>query len=147
MSVTTIQPKENNPLKFSANVNDAIENMFMKHGDAYLKPLEAVRDSFDSIAEHQLSILAGIRAAFQGVTEHFDPNSLEERFSKLHKGALLPVSQKAKNWEAYIEFYNELVGDMDKSFKDLYWDGFVRAYEDQLNKLSIARKAKNFKNG
>lgn len=146
MNVTTIQPKENNPLKFSANVNDALENMFLKSGDAYLKPLEAVHDGFDSIAEHQLSILAGIRQAFTSVTGHFDPKSLEEHFSKIHKGALLPVSQKAKNWESYVEYYNEMAGDMDKSFKNLYWDGFVRAYEDQLNKLSISRKAKNFKN-
>ena len=143
MNVTTIQPKENNPLKFSANVGDALDKMFLKDGDAYQKPVEAVRDGFDSIAEHQLAILAGIREAFKGVIERFEPEFLEEHFAKHHKGAVLPVSQKARNWEYYVEYYNDLASDFDKSFKFLYGDGFVRAYEDQLKMLSISRKSKD----
>ena len=146
MNVTTIQPVENNPLKFSANVDDALENMFIKKGDAYKKPLEAVRDGFDGIAEHQVAILSGIRAAFKGVIERFDPILLGARFSKQNKGGLIPGSQKAKNWEMYLDYYSELVGDIDNAFQYLFGDDFVQGYEDQLQKLSIARKAKNSKN-
>jgi predicted component of type VI protein secretion system len=56
-------------------------------------------------------------------------------------------SQKARNWEAYIEYYNELVGDIDQSFQYLFGDGFVRAYEDQLQKLAISRKSKKHSTG
>ena len=143
MNVTTIQPVENNPLKFSANIDDALENMFIKQGNAYKKPVEAVKESFDSIAEHQVAILAGIRAAFKGVIERFDPILLEQRFSKQKKAGLIPASQKAKNWEAYLEYYNELAGDIDNSFQYLFGDEFVSAYEDQLQKLTIARKSQN----
>jgi len=143
MNVTTIQPVENNPLKFSANIDDALENMFIKQGNAYKKPVEAVKESFDSIAEHQVAILAGIRAAFKGVIERFDPILLEQRFSKQKKSGLIPASQKAKNWEAYLEYYNELAGDIDNSFQYLFGDEFVSAYEDQLQKLTIARKSQN----
>jgi type VI secretion system protein len=141
MNVTTIQPVENNPLKFSANVEDALENMFIKQGNAYKKPIEAVRDGFEGIAEHQVAILAGIREAFKGVVERFDPVVLEQRFSKQKKGGLIPGSQKAKFWKSYQEYYTELVGDMDRSFQYLYGDEFVRAYESQLQKLALARKA------
>lgn len=140
MNVTTIQPVENNPLKFSANVDDALENMFIKQGDAYKKPLEAVQDGFEGIAEHQVAILAGIRGAFKSVIERFDPVVLEQRFSKQKKGGLMPGSQKAKYWESYQEYYNELVGDMDRSFQYLYSDEFVRAYESQLQKLALSRR-------
>lgn len=143
MNVTTIQPVENNPLKFSANVDDALENMFLKQGNAYKKPVEAVREGFDGIAEHQIAILAGIRSAFKGVVERFDPVLLEARFSKQNKGGFIPGSQKAKNWELYLDYYNELVGDIDNTFQYLFGDDFVQAYEDQLQKLAIARKAKN----
>lgn len=143
MNVTTIQPVENNPLKFSANIDDALENMFIKQGNAYKKPVEAVKESFDSIAEHQVAILAGIRAAFKGVIERFDPILLEQRFSKQKKVGLMPGSQKAKNWEAYLEYYNELAGDIDNSFQYLFGDEFVSAYEEQLQKLTIARKSQN----
>jgi type VI secretion system FHA domain protein len=145
MNVTTIQPVENNPLKFSANVDDALENMFIKQGNAYKKPVEAVREGFEGIAEHQVAILAGIRAAFKGIIERFDPVLLEARFSKLNKGGLIPGSQKAKNWELYLDYYNELVGDIDNTFQYLFGDDFVQAYEDQLQKLAISRKAKNQK--
>lgn len=145
MNVTTIQPVENNPLKFSANVDDALENMFIKQGNAYKKPVEAVQEGFESIAEHQVAILAGIRAAFRGVIERFDPVLLEERFSKQNKGGIIPGSQKAKNWELFVDYYNELAGDIDNSFQYLFGDEFVQAYEDQLQKLTIARKTKKSK--
>ena len=142
MNVTTIQPVENNPLKFSANLADALDNMFLKQGNAYKKPVEAVRASFDDIAEHQVAVLAGIREAFKVLVDRFDPLQLEERFAKQQKGSLLLGSQKARNWEAYGEYFNELAGDIDKSFQYLFGDGFVRAYEDQLQKLAISRKSK-----
>ena len=140
MNVTTIQPVENNPLKFSANVEDALENMFIKQGNAYKKPVDAVHDGFEGIAEHQVAIIAGIREAFKGVVERFDPVVLEQRFSKLRKSGLIPGSQKARFWDSYQDYYNELVGDMDRSFQYLYGDEFVRAYETQLQKMSLSRK-------
>ncbi len=145
MNVTTIQPVENNPIKFSANVDDALENMFIKEGNAYKKPLEAVADCFDGIAEHQVAILAGIRSAFKGIVERFDPVLLDARFSRQNKGGLIPGSQKAKNWDSYLDYYNELVGDIDNTFQYLFGDDFVRAYEDQLQRLVIARKTKKAK--
>ena len=145
MNVTTIQPVENNPIKFSANVDDALENMFIKEGNAYKKPLEAVADCFDGIAEHQVAILAGIRSAFKGVVERFDPVLLDARFSRQNKGGLIPGSQKAKNWDSYLDYYNELVGDIDNTFQYLFGDDFVQAYEDQLQRLAIARKTKKSK--
>jgi len=146
MSVTTIQPVENNPLKFSANVDDALENMFIKKGNSYKKPVEAVREGFRGIAEHQIAILAGMRHAFKGVIERFDPLLLEKRFEKRNKGGLIPGSQKAKNWDSYTEYYNDLVGDLDNSFQYLFGDDFVKAYEDQLQKLAIDRQS-NKSNG
>ena len=71
----------------------------------------------------------------------FDPATLEEKFARQNKGGLLPGSQKARNWDLFADYYEELVGDMDRSFQYLFGDGFVRAYEEQLQKLAIKRKA------
>lgn len=142
MNVTTIQPVENNPLKFSANVDDAIENMFIKDGNAYKKPVEAIKEGFEGIAEHQIAILAGIRTAFTGVLERFDPAVLEKRFEQFNKSGIIPGLNKAKNWESYNQYYKELVDDMDNSFQHLFGYEFVQAYEEQLQKLAIARKTK-----
>jgi len=143
MNVTTIQPVENNPLKFSANIEDALENMFIRESQAYKKPVESVREGFQGIAEHQVAILAGIRAAFRGVIERFDPITLEQRFEKYRKAGLLQMVNKGKNWDSYKEYYNELVNDMDNSFQHLFGYDFVQAYEDQLLKLSSSRRTNN----
>lgn len=143
MNVTTIQPVENNPLKFSANVDDAMQNMFIKEGNAYKKPVEAIKEGFEGIAEHQIAILAGIRTAFKGVLNRFDPAVLEQRFEQFNKPGIIPGMSKAKNWDSYKNYYNELVDDLDNSFQHLFGYEFVQAYEEQLQKLAIARKTKN----
>ncbi|MBI3186654.1 MAG: type VI secretion system-associated FHA domain protein TagH [Gammaproteobacteria bacterium] len=144
MSVTTIQPVENNPLKFSATVDDALENMFLKKGNAYKGPKQSVEEGFTGIAEHQIAVLSGMRSAFKGVLERFDPLVLEKRFDKQNKGGLIPGSKNAKNWELFTEYYTDLAGDLDNSFQYLFGDDFVRAYEDQLQRLAITRsKQKN----
>jgi len=122
---------------------DAIENMFLKDGNAYKKPVEAIKEGFEGIAEHQIAILAGIRTAFKGVLNRFDPAVLEQRFEKFSKPGIIPGMSKAKNWDSYKHYYNELVDDMDNSFQHLFGYEFVQAYEEQLQKLSIARKTKN----
>lgn len=141
INVTTIQPVENNPLKFSANIDDALENMFIKENKAYKEPIEAVREGFQGIAEHQVAVLAGMQAAFKGMLDRFDPETLEKRFEKYRKSGLIQFGQKGKNWESYKEFHNELVNNIDNSFQHLFGYDFVQAYEDQLQRLVIARKA------
>lgn len=141
INVTTIKPVENNPLKFSANVEDAMENMFIKDNKAYQKPVEAVREGFSGIAEHQVAVLAGIQAAFRGMLERFDPNALESRFEKYRKAGLVKFNQKGKNWDAYREFHQDLVNNIDNSFQHLFGYAFVQAYEEQMQKLQMSRKA------
>lgn len=140
MNVTTIQPVENNPLNFSANIEDAINSMFIKHGNAYKKPVDSIREGFQSITDHQVAVLAGIRAGFNGGIERFSPATLENRFNKYIKTSLIQVGKRAKHWDSYKDYYSELVDDMDISFRDLFGDDFVSAYEGQLQKLTLNRK-------
>jgi type VI secretion system protein len=58
-------------------------------------------------------------------------------------GGILPGMKGAKCWSAYDEFYQELKGNFENSFQNLFGDDFVQAYEEQLRKLSIARKLDN----
>ncbi len=139
MSVTTIQPVENNPLKFSADTQEALENMFVRKSKAYKGPVEAFSESFDAIAEHQVAIIAGIRAAFESMLEQFNPQSLEHQFDKHSKGVAIPGMQKVRYWTQYEAHYQSVIDNMEQSFQSLFGDEFVRAYEDQLFKLVSAR--------
>lgn len=140
INVTTIQPVENNPLKFSANVDDAMENMFIKKNSAYKEPIEAVREGFQGISEHQVAVLAGMQAAFRGMLERLDPGTLEKRFEKYKKTGLIQIGKKRQNWESYKAYHAELAENLDNSFQHLFGYDFVQAYEEQMQRLVIARK-------
>lgn len=140
MNVTTIQPVENNSLKFSVSVDEALENLFIKKNGAYKEPIESFREGFQGVGEHQVAIIAGIRFAFESMIDRFDPFKLESMFNRGKKGGVIPAMQKAKNWSSYSEYYENLVGDMERTFQQLFGDNFVQAYEDQLRKLIADRK-------
>lgn len=142
MNVTTIQPIENNPLKFSANAQEAIDNMFLRNSDAYMGPKQAFQEGFDGVGEHQVAIIAGIRAAFKSMMDRFDPEQLERQFDKQNKGVVLPGMQRNKYWKSYNEYYTGFVDNMENSFQFLFGDEFVQAYEDQLRRLAFERKQK-----
>ncbi|TQV85869.1 type VI secretion system-associated FHA domain protein TagH [Aliikangiella coralliicola] len=146
INVTTIQPVENNPLKFSANIDDAMENMFIKENNAYKKPVEAVIEGFQGIAEHQIAVLAGMQAAFQGMLDRLNPDTLESRFEKYQKSSLINLGQKGKNWESYKEYHKGLIDNLDDSFQHLFGYDFVQAYEDQMRRL-VTEKLSKKKNG
>lgn len=140
INITTIQPIENNPLKFSASVDEVLETMFLRQSRAYKEPIESIQESFNSIADHQVAVLAGIRSAFRASLSKFDPTLLEEEFKQSGKGGLVPGVLKGKMWSAYQEHYHSVTNDMERSFQELFGDEFMQAYEDQMQKLSSARK-------
>ncbi len=140
INVTTIQPVENNPLKFSANIDDAMENMFIKENNAYKEPVEALREGFQGISEHQVAVLAGMQAAFRGMLERLDPETLEKQFEKYKKTGVIQLGKKRKHWESYKEYHAELTANLDNSFQHLFGYDFVQAYEEQMQRLVAARK-------
>lgn len=140
MNVTTIQPIENNPLKFSVNVDDALENIFLKKTNAFKKPTQAFREGFQEISEHQLAMIAGIREGFEAMLSHFDPSELEIMFNKNPKKGLIPLIHKTKHWNNYLDYYSKLSEDIDLSFQQLFGSQFSAAYENQLKRVSNLTK-------
>src|SRR5690606_41963309 len=57
LSNTTIQPQDNNPLKLSAGVEETFANLLLRDSDAHLPPVEAVREAFDDLQQHQQLVL------------------------------------------------------------------------------------------
>ncbi|OUS30183.1 hypothetical protein A9Q99_06805 [Gammaproteobacteria bacterium 45_16_T64] len=139
MNVTLIQAAENNPLKFSPNVEEALKNMFTAQSNAYLPGVLAVRHGFQDIADHQIAVIAGMREAFNSMMKQFDPSNLSMRFDKQQSKGGLMKGKSAKYWESYAEFYKDLANNMEDAFQDLFGEDFAEAYEQQMNTLATAR--------
>jgi type VI secretion system protein ImpI len=137
MPMTQVKVSENNPLKFAANAEDALANLFGRRNSAYLPPQEAFDDAFSDVRFHQLAMLVGVRAGFDHLMSRFDPEQLEEIFSKQGRRGLFGGG--AKHWEMYAERYREMAADGDETFRRLFGEEFARAYEQQLAVLKRGR--------
>ena len=136
MRMTTFRPADNNPLKFSANVDDALHNLLVKRNAAYLGPVEAFEDAFGDVRNHQMAMLAGMRMAYEAMLAEFDPERLQEGFDRQSKkGSLLAVPAKLRYWDLYREKFGDMVRDAEATFAELFGDEFARAYEQQLEQL------------
>jgi type VI secretion system FHA domain protein len=136
--MTTLKPLDNNPLKFSANTEDALFNLFGKRGGTFLSPVDAFREAFDDLRAHQIAMLAGMRGGFTELMKQFDPERLQQSFDRgMKRAALLEVMNKTKYWDLYRELYASF-GDDDETFKRLFGDEFARAYDEQLRRLTAA---------
>ena len=141
MHLTQFRPTENNPLKFSANVEDALHNLLVKRNAAYLPPVEAFSEAFEDLRNHQIAMLAGMRAAFEAMLEEFDPDHLQKEFDRQGKsGALLSVPAKLRYWDMYRERCRDMVQDKDTSFRKLFGEEFAQAYEVQLRRLKATTR-------
>jgi type VI secretion system protein ImpI len=133
---TTFKVANNNPLKFSANVDDAFHNLFVKRNPAYLDPAAAFEDAFRDVRDHQAAFLAAMRLAFESMLSQLDPNRLQEDFDRqIKKGSILGVPAKLRYWDLYRDKYSDLAKDAQGAFRSLFGDAFAKAYEEQLERL------------
>ena len=113
MRQTVFHPTTNNPLKFSANVEDALHNLLVKRNPAYLGAVDALADAFDDLRDHQLATLTGMRGAFEAMRAEFDPDGTRLKMTK-------------ERGDAFARFEEE----------------FARAYQVQFQKLRVQRRAR-----
>ena len=86
-------------------------------------------------------MIAGMEAALQDILSRFNPTALEKRIvsdSILDK--VLPGGKKAKYWDIFKLLFDEIAGEAEDNFQQLFGREFSRAYEEQLNRLKKTRK-------
>ncbi len=136
-----LRPSGNNPLKLSVDAHDALFNLFVKRNAAYLGPVEAFEEAFDELRYHQLAELEGMQTAFQSVIADLHPDRLEAQFDRqVTSASILPMLSKGVYWDLYSDMVQQIVADRDKSFRSLFVERFVQAYEEQFERLREQRK-------
>ena len=135
--------KNNNPLKFAVDTQAALAQLLQPPMRGFMPGPEAVRDAMDDLLSHHAGTVAGTRAARQGMLDRFEPGRLEARLANQGSiDAVLPMNRRAKLWELYIERHPQLQDEAQDDFQQLFASAFVKAYEDQLERIRRARKAK-----
>lgn len=138
---TVMQATQNNPLKFSPTVDEALRYLLNDRGEgAYLSAEDAVRAAFRDVRQHEQALVKAMLQAVQDYVERFDPEELKGRFDKgLKRGGLLSSANKLKYWELYEESYPALTQREEGGPPQLFTEEFARAYLQELDAPKTAR--------
>jgi type VI secretion system protein len=124
---TTIQPQNNNPLKFSASVEEALNNLLFREPAEYLAGVDAVRETFGDIKQHQQHLLAAVRTAVTDYIGRLDPEEVESKIGR--GGALLGAANKLKYWDLYKDLHAVVAQAQPGQFPHQFIEELARAYE------------------
>ncbi len=133
---TMLGAKNNNPLKFSASLDEALRAMLLGRVPGFLTATQAIEEALGDVKSHQLAVLAGMQVALTTVIARFDPAKLEKRLeqSSLIEG-ILPAARKARYWELFKGLYKEIATELQDDFQSLFGAEFARAYKEQIDKF------------
>lgn len=137
LPVTRLQKVENNPLKFSVSVEDALMKLLQPKPKGYLPPVESVREVFRDLEIHEIAVITGMRAALERILSRFEPDELERRLESHFLDNLVPATRKAKLWELFTEHYEEIHREAKDAFDQLYGGEFADAYEAEIRTLKL----------
>ncbi len=142
---TTIQPQNNNPLKFSASVDEALTNLLFRESSEYLPAVEAVREAFTDIKQHQQVVLAAMRVAVADYIGRLDPDDLENKFTNGKRGGLMSAANKLKYWDLYKDLYQVVTQGPQGQMPQQFLEEMARAYEHESTRAggpsSTSRKS------
>lgn len=119
---TLFQRSENNPLKFSATPQDAIDSLLLRPHGANLGPIDSVNRAFDDLFSHEQALLKGVEAVVQDILA----DSPEVQGASGVKGVFgrrkaIETMQRHRSWQ------KDQYGSNDRMLRS---DVFIEAYEE-----------------
>jgi len=142
---TTIQPQNNNPLKFSASVEEALDHLLLKQSAQYLSAVDSVREVFADIKQHQQHLLTAMRTAVVDYIGRLDPEELEK---KIGRGSmLLGAANKLKYWDLFKDLFEVVSQCEPGQFPHQFVEELARAYELQTSRSAPPAPGRQVKIG
>jgi type VI secretion system protein ImpI/type VI secretion system protein len=137
---TMIQASGNNPLKFSAGDDDALDALLGAGRHTDMTAHEAVADALHDIRLHELATMAAMQSAVRAVLNGLDPAKLRAAAEQGGGMALLPGQRKARAWDAYEALYARTLQALADDFDSVFGKAFARAYERSLHEVSAKER-------
>lgn len=142
IDMTMLSVRANNPLKFFPNAEGALTQMLTGAMAGYMPPQDAMAGAFDDLRAHELAVIAGMRAALGAVLHRFDPAAIEARLAvPTVMDKMLSSNRKAKMWDRLVELYGEIAREADDDLQRLFGEKFSAAYEEQVERLRLAKRS------
>lgn len=132
---TMIQAIGNNPLKFSADDQDAMAALLGVGRRIEMSAEHAVGEAMRDIRLHELAMATAMQQAVRDLIAGLAPERVADRSPA---GALdfLPWRRAARRWEAYRALHRATAQALTDDFDNLFGTSFMRAYERAMSEIS-----------
>jgi type VI secretion system FHA domain protein len=137
---TMVASRNNNPLKLMTDTREAMRFLFdarERVGGAFLPPVQAVQDACEDLRVHDIALMAGMRAAFQGALKRFAPQYIEREVDK--QGGSFTLNKKVKLWDAFVAHHEKLSHDAEDDLLKVFGKEFLATYTAQVRRLRAER--------
>ncbi len=137
---TMIRRSGNNPLKFSADDDDALIGLLGAGRHTDMAAPEAIADALRDIHLHELATMQAMQAALRKLLGEFLPDKLREAAGK---GGLdfTAVQTKARAWDTFVAQHGRIVAALSDDFDSVFGRAFAQAYEQALAEVAEQRAA------
>ncbi len=136
LDLTTILPRDNNPLKLSESTGDSIMQLLVEREGEYLGPRDAVREVCRDLLFHQDAFLEAMSNAFVDFADRFEPDELKAAFERnAGSKSLLGFRNKAKYWQLYCDLYPVMTDRGGAQFPQMFAAEFVKSYEHLIKEF------------
>ncbi|MDT7949873.1 MAG: type VI secretion system-associated FHA domain protein TagH [Acetobacteraceae bacterium] len=121
---TMISASGNNPLKFSADDNDALAALLGTRPASMPAPA-AVADALRDMRLHELATMAALQSAVRELVARLDPAVLKQNAG----GGAVPLGRKARAWDAFEALHATVTAGLADDFDSVFGKSFARSYE------------------
>jgi type VI secretion system FHA domain protein len=129
---TMIRARGNNPLKFSADDDDALSALLGVGRRTDVTPEAAIADALRDMRLHELATVAAMQGAVRALLAGLDPAKLLAEAT----GGMIPAQKKAKAFEAYEKLHENVTRALADDFDSVFGKAFARAYETALRDIT-----------
>ncbi len=132
---TLIRPAGNNPLKFSADDEDALAALLGVGRRSDMTAKDAVADALRDMRLHELAMSSAMQQAVQHLVAELAPARVTAKVEP-ETLDMLPGRRKARSWDAYEALYGGIVQALADDFDSVFGKSFARAYELAMTEIA-----------
>lgn len=134
LSMTMIQAKSNNPIKFSLDPSDTLDMLLVRKKPGYMNVTDAYAEAFGDLQHHQTAFITGLQACLEGVLNELSPKAVEQEAHGLHRN-FLGKTKVAQKWQVFTAKQENLTVKVKENLNDILAVHFSSAYESQVKQL------------
>src|SRR5262249_34133875 len=121
---TMIRSRGNNPLKFSADDDDALSALLGAGRRSDMGPVEAISDALRDIRLHELATVSAMQTAVRALLGELEPAKLRQAAE--HAGlSLVSVQRKAHAWDVFEAQHNRIAQALTDDFDSVFGKAFA----------------------